>query len=151
MIKGLFETHINVSNYETSARFYEKLLNIIPLQEDHIRKSKFYWIGKAGESMLGIRENYPSRDVQRQHFAFRVELEDIVKARNYLNELGIESTNFFGDSSEELTVFPFMPAVSIYFDDPDGHSVEFIAMLDEKPRPELNIMSWKDWSQLHGK
>lgn len=151
MIKGLFETHLNVSNYEISAAFYEKLLNIIPLHEDRDRKSKFYWVGKPGESMLGIRENYPTKDIQRQHFAFRVELEDIINARNYLNELGIESTNFYGNSSEDLTVFPFMPAVSIYFDDPDGHSVEFIAMLNDKPRPDLEIMSWKEWDRLHGR
>lgn len=151
MIKGIFETHINVSNYETSARFYEKLLNIIPLHEDPIRKSKFYWVGKPGESMLGIRENYPSPLVQRQHFAFRVGLKDIVKARNYLQELGIESDNFLGESSEQLFVFPFMPAVSIYFEDPDGHSVEFISMLEDEPRPELEIMSWNEWERLHGR
>lgn len=151
MIKGLFETHINVSNYEESARFYEKLLNIIPLHEDRVRKSKFYWVGKPGESMLGIRENYPTPLVQRQHFAFRVDVEDIIHASDYLKELGIESTNFYGDSPEELIVFPFMPAVSIYFDDPDGHSVELIAMLNDKSKPELEIMSWKDWNRLHAR
>lgn len=149
MIKGLFETHINVSNYEESSSFYEKLLNIIPLHEDRVRKSKFYWVGKPGESMLGIRENYPTPLVQRQHFAFRVDVEDIVHANDYLKELGIESTNFYGDSPEELMVFSFMPAVSIYFNDPDGHSIELIAMLNDKPMPELEIMSWKDWNQLH--
>lgn len=151
MIKGLFETHLNVSNYELSAAFYERLLNIIPLHEDRDRKSKFYWVGKPGEAMLGIRENYPTKDIKRQHFAFRVDLDDIINARDYLNKLGIESTNFYGNSSEDLMVFPFMPAVSIYFDDPDGHSVEFIAMLNDKPRPDLKIMSWKEWDRLHGR
>ncbi|OXM13320.1 hypothetical protein CGZ75_19830 [Paenibacillus herberti] len=88
MIRGLFETHINVSNYEISAS---------------------------------------------------------------LNELGIESTNFLGESSGKLMVFPFMPAVSIYFDDPDGHSVEFISMLDDEPRSDLEIMPWRDWESLHGR
>ncbi|WP_245975482.1 VOC family protein [Oceanobacillus chungangensis] len=113
MIKGIFGTHINVSNYQKSAAFYEKLLNILPLFEDSRRKSKFYWVGKPGESMLGIRENYPSSLIQRQHFAFKVDLEDISSAREYLSELGIETTNFINDSSENLLVFPFMPAVSI--------------------------------------
>ncbi|GMK39772.1 hypothetical protein PCCS19_28270 [Paenibacillus sp. CCS19] len=81
--------------------------------EDRNRKSKFYWIGNPGEAMLGIRENYPSSNVQRQHFAFRVDL-----------------------------------AVSIYFSDPDGHSIEFIAMLKDEPRPELAIMSWSEWEHL---
>lgn len=151
MIKGIFETHINVSNYKISAEFYEKLLNIIPLYEDSNRKSKFYWIGNPGEAMFGIRENYPSPKIQRQHFAFKVDVTDIIKARDYLNKLGIESENFFGGNSEELMVFPFMPAVSIYFTDPDGHSVEFISMLEDKPRPELEIMSWKEWEFIHGR
>lgn len=81
--------------------------------------------------------------VQRQHFAFRVDVEDIIHASDYLKELGIESTNFFGDSPENLMVFPFMPAVSIYFDDPDGHSVELIAMLNDKPKPELESCTGK--------
>ncbi|MDC2867445.1 VOC family protein [Bacillus sp. BP-3] len=102
MIKEIFETHINVSNYKISAEFYKKLFNIIPLYKDSNEKSKFYWIGKHEEAMFGIRENYPSPEVQRQHFAFRVDVKDIIKARNYLNELGIKSANFFGRNSEEL-------------------------------------------------
>ncbi|MFP7492514.1 VOC family protein [Terribacillus saccharophilus] len=151
MIKGIFETHINVSDYERSAAFYEKLLNIIPLHEDAERKSKFYWVGQPGQSMLGIRENYPSSLVQRQHFAFRVDLEDIASAKDYLATLGIEATNFFDESAEDLYVFPFMPAVSIYFDDPDGHSIEFIALLDDPPRPDLSIMKWNEWEALCGR
>ncbi|UQZ35869.1 glyoxalase [Paenibacillus sp. PK3_47] len=149
MIKGIFETHINVSNYQASSQFYEQLPGIIRLHEDPARKSSFYWVGRPGESMLGIRENYPSPLVQRQHFAFRVELEDMLKARTYLDSLGIPSENFHGESSEELIVFPFMPAVSIYFDDPDGHSLELIAMLNDDPRPELGLMTWSEWESLN--
>ncbi|AMX00781.1 VOC family protein [Rummeliibacillus stabekisii] len=151
MIKGIFETHINVSDYKKSAEFYEKLLNIIPLYEDAERKLKFYWVGQPGEAMLGIRENYPSSLVQRQHFAFRVDLNDISSAKDYLSSLNIMTTNFFGESADNLLVFPFMPAVSIYFEDPDGHSIEFIAMLDDQPKPELEIMPWKEWEKLCGR
>jgi hypothetical protein len=38
-----------------------------------------------------------------------------------------------------------MPAVSIYFHDPDGHSLELIAMLSGQPRPELGVISWEQW------
>ncbi|WP_025784351.1 VOC family protein [Sporosarcina sp. D27] len=151
MIKGIFETHINVSNYRESALFYEKLLNIIPLYEDSNRKSKFYWVGRPGDSMLGIRENYPSPLIQRQHFAFKVDLEDISSAREYLSDLGIETTNFLGERSENLLVFPFMPAVSIYFKDPDCHSIEFLAMLDDPPKPELDIITLQECEELHGR
>ncbi|MNN68684.1 hypothetical protein D3C81_1844120 [compost metagenome] len=101
--------------------------------------------------MLGIRENYPSPQVQRQHFAFRIDLQDMLQAHRYLEGLGIRTENFRGEHSEELIVFPFMPAVSIYFDDPDGHSVELIAMLPDAPRPELEMLYWGEWEKLHGR
>lgn len=147
MIQSLFETHINVSDYKASAEFYERVLGFIPLHEDPVRKSKFYWIGRPGEAMFGIRENYPSPLVQRQHFAFRVALEDLEAAGVALRERGVQATNFFGESDKPLSVFPFMPAVSLYFEDPDGHSVELLAMLEDEPRPELPILSWPEWEQ----
>ncbi len=101
--------------------------------------------------MLGIRENYPTPLVQRQHFAFRVELEDLRSAHEELSRLGISTENFHGEDAAQLMVFPFMPAVSIYFDDPDGHSIEYLAMLDDEPRPDLPIMSWQEWDQLHNR
>ncbi|WP_411829936.1 VOC family protein [Paenibacillus sonchi] len=39
MIKGILETHINVSDYAKSAQFYEKLPGVLPLYEDTARKS----------------------------------------------------------------------------------------------------------------
>jgi hypothetical protein len=41
-------------------------------------------------------------------------------------------------------VFGWMPALTIHFRDPDGHSLEFIAMLPDAPRPELGVVSWDD-------
>ena len=46
---------------------------------------------------------------------------------------------------DEPQVLCWMPAASVYFDDPDGHSLEFICMLDETPRPELGRVSWSEW------
>jgi hypothetical protein len=31
-----------------------------------------------------------------------------------------------------------MPAASVYFDDPDGHSLEYISVLPDAPRPDLS-------------
>lgn len=72
---------------------------------------------------------------------FPAQLGD-VKILSQMNKELIEDEK----SDNQMT---FMPAVSIYFDDPDGHSVEFIAMLDDEPRPDLEIMSWKEWDRLH--
>jgi catechol 2,3-dioxygenase-like lactoylglutathione lyase family enzyme len=153
MIEGIFETHINVSDVEVSARFYERLPGVTLLHHDARRKSRFYWIGQPGTSMLGIRENYPSPLVQRQHFAFTTSVKHLHTAAAELAKLGIAAQNFHGESVQhagELIVFPFMPAVSIYFDDPDGHSLELIAMLPHPAQPEQPLMTWNEWEQLQG-
>jgi hypothetical protein len=45
-------------------------------------------------------------------------------------------------------VFAWMPAVSIYFDDPDGHCLEFISILKGKAKPDLGIITYEEWSKL---
>ncbi|GAB3643035.1 hypothetical protein GCM10027423_36720 [Spirosoma arcticum] len=47
-------------------------------------------------------------------------------------------------------VFGWMPAVSIYFRDPDNHELEFIAMLPGPPRPDIGVVSYADWNELSG-
>jgi lactoylglutathione lyase len=44
-----------------------------------------------------------------------------------------------------------MPAISIYFNDPDGHSLEFIGILKGKSKPENSIVSYEKWKELEAK
>jgi lactoylglutathione lyase len=37
-----------------------------------------------------------------------------------------------------------MPAAVVYFRDPDGHQLDYLAMLGAKPRPELGIVPWSE-------
>ena len=41
----------------------------------------------------------------------------------------------------------WMPAISIYFSDPDGHELEFIGVLDGKTRPddEKRVLTYEEW------
>ena len=38
-----------------------------------------------------------------------------------------------------------MPAGAVYFRDPDGHLLEYLAMLDEEPRPSAGIVAYSHW------
>ena len=38
-----------------------------------------------------------------------------------------------------------MPALAIYFNDPDGHILEFIAIIDGEARPELGVIPYEEW------
>jgi lactoylglutathione lyase len=38
-----------------------------------------------------------------------------------------------------------MPAASLYFKDPDGNLLEYIAMLPDPPAPQRGVVAWSDW------
>jgi lactoylglutathione lyase len=96
--------------------------------------------------MLGMRE-VPKEKVFWQHFAFEVTLNDMKNAKEFLNSRGIKCHNKI-DRSDYPQVFGWMPAVALYFNDPDGHLLEFISMLPDPPRPELGIVTWDEWIRL---
>jgi hypothetical protein len=47
-------------------------------------------------------------------------------------------------------VFGFIPAASIYFDDPDGHVLELLARIPQAPRPDLGVLTWAEWARAVG-
>nr|NNM91697.1 VOC family protein [Bacilli bacterium] len=147
MIEGLFETHINVANLEKASQFYEDVLGLTLAHEDS-RRVRFYWLGKPGNAMLGLWEKEPSQII-RQHYAFQTSLDNMKRIVPWLKERGIAVRNFLNDGTERPFVFGWMPAVSIYFSDPDGHSLEFISMLPDVPEPELGVVAWDEWEKNH--
>jgi catechol 2,3-dioxygenase-like lactoylglutathione lyase family enzyme len=147
MITGLFETHLNVRDLERSIAFYRDLLGLELGYRDEPRRAAFLWMGGRGESMLGLWEKPPA-EVVPQHFAFRTTVDDVLhRSAAWLHERGLAGRNFLDDGSERPMVFAWMPAVAIYFDDPDGHLLELIAMLPGNPRPELGVVSWEEWEK----
>ena len=147
MITGLFETHINVANLERSMAFYETVLGLELGIKEEGRRVAFYWVGGRGEAMLGLWEK-PADQILPQHFAFRSTGADVLeRSVAYLDARVLESHNFFDDGTKSPMVFGWMPAIAIYFRDPDGHSLEFIAMLPQTPQPELGVVTWEDWQK----
>ena len=47
-------------------------------------------------------------------------------------------SNFSGETTTEPSVIGWMPSAQLYFRDPDGHSVEFITLLDDPPDPRFH-------------
>ena len=145
MINGLFETHINVLSLKRAMDFYENVLGLELGIYEEGRRVAFYWIGKRGEAMIGLWEK-PKEEIQIQHYAFRSTLDDILNhSEKYLQKRNLDYYNFLRDNTKRPMVFAWMPAIAIYFNDPDGHILEFIAMIDGKPQPELGIVSYEDW------
>lgn len=151
MILDLFETHIHVADLQRSAHFYEKIVGLELAHVEEGRRARFYWMGGHNQSMLGVWEVKPEQ-VRREHFAFRISREDMRQAAvTFLKERGLEVRNHLDDGTERPMVFAWMPAVSIYFRDPDGHSLEFIATLPDEAKPELGVVPWDEWEKMQGR
>jgi lactoylglutathione lyase len=146
MIQRLFETHLNISDLERSMQFYGEVLELPFAHKIEERRVAFYWIGGRNQAMLGLWEK-PPEQIQRQHFAFQITIRDMRHAWDHLEAQGLEVRNFNDDGTRRPLVFGWMPAVAIYFTDPDGHSLEYIAPLPGKARPELGVIPWEDWEK----
>lgn len=157
-ITKLFETHLKVKNLERSMQFYGEVLGLELALKEEARRAAFYWLGGRLKTMLGIWESPPWAEAETsgnpivvQHIAFETEIGDLGGAIGNLKERGISPRNFFDEITEEPSVFGWMPAASIYFNDPDGHLLEFIAKLPGEAKPELGIVSLNEWKAAGGR
>jgi lactoylglutathione lyase len=76
------------------------------------------------------------------HIAFEMSLPDVLAAPEHLATRGIQPLSFFAEPADEPSVIGWMPAAAVYFRDPDGHLLEYLAMLEGPARPELGIVPW---------
>jgi len=144
MIRGLYETHVQVRDLEQATRFYTAVLGLKFAHRDETRPIVFLWIGQNKEYMLGLWET--KENFQPRHFAFRSTKEDILNAaEKFLSDRNLQPYNFLKDGSTQAMVFAWMPALAIYFNDPDGNQLEFISILEGEAKPELGIISYSDW------
>lgn len=151
MIKGLYEAHLPVRDLKRSIEFYTSLELELAYETP---KLAFFWIVK-GQSWVGLWETDKAETPYHpslRHIAFHVDVEAIRNAMDWLAERGIEGRTAFGFSPEDqpliLPNHPFAHA-AVYFHDPDGNSLEFIAPLDLKVEEEFDMMSLAEWDQKH--
>jgi lactoylglutathione lyase len=148
-VRGLFETHLTVRDVPRSVAFYREVVGL-PLALDlPERNAAFLWIGEPGRSMLGLWGIGSSVNSLALHIAFDVALDDVLGAPGRLRAQSITPLSFFGQETDEPSVLGWMPAAAVYFEDPDGHLLEYLAMLDEEPRPDAGIVSYSEWTKGH--
>ena len=144
-VKGLFETHLTVSNLSKSIRFYQDIIGLQLALEVSNRNAAFFWIGESKSSMLGLWSIGSMPMGLNLHIAFEVTLDNLLEASNRLKANRITPLSFFGEETAEPSVIGWMPAAAIYFKDPDNHLIEYLTMLDLSPRPDLGIIPWSEW------
>jgi lactoylglutathione lyase len=146
-IDDLFETHLTVSDLDRSVTFYRDRLGLPVASIFPDRQVAFFWIGSRGSAMLGLWATGTAPQRMVLHTAFRVSLEAVLEAPQALRAAGITPRDFDGEPADEPVVLAWMPAAAVYFLDPDGNLLEFLAMLQEEPRPRLGILKWSEWIQ----
>jgi ribosomal protein S18 acetylase RimI-like enzyme len=142
----LFEAHLTVSDLDRSIAFYRDVLGLPLALQLPERGAAFFWIGGPGESMLGLWSLGSAPVALSSHIAFKTSLAEVLRAGDALRAAGVTPLSFFGAEASEPSVIAWMPAAAVYFRDPDGHQLEYLAMLDHPPHPELGIVAWSQWA-----
>jgi GNAT superfamily N-acetyltransferase/catechol 2,3-dioxygenase-like lactoylglutathione lyase family enzyme len=142
----LFEAHLTVRDMGRAVSFYRDVVGLEPAFELPERDAAFLWIGPRREGMLGLWSLGSAPMGLSLHIALTTSLEDVLGACDRLRSLGVTPLSFFEAETTEPSVIGWMPAAAVYFRDPDGHLLEYLAMLDEAPRPDRGIVPWSEWS-----
>jgi ribosomal protein S18 acetylase RimI-like enzyme len=143
---ALFETHLTVSDLGRSVAFYRDVVGLPVALELPERGAAFLWIGAPGEAMLGLWSLGSAPLGLSLHIALRASLDDVLGGCAALRATGLAPLSFFAEETTEPSVIAWMPAAAVYFRDPDGHLIEYLAMLDAQPRPDLGIVPWSEWA-----
>jgi ribosomal protein S18 acetylase RimI-like enzyme len=138
----LFEAHLAVADVERSAAFYREVVGLLPALDLPERGAAFLWIGAPGRAMLGLWSLGSAPMAVQSHVAFGVALADVLAAPDALRGAGLQPLSFFAEPADEPSVIAWMPAAAVYFRDPDGHLLEYLAMLDGPGDPQGGIVPW---------
>ena len=147
----LYETHLPVADTEIAKDFYTEVVGLAFVYRDPTRDIVFLWAVSKEQGMIGLwgpttayaRENGIPR---KCHVAFAVSFDQLLVAIEKLNKRRIETLGFGGHHTDELTVIGWMPSAQIYFRDPDGHMLEFISILPDRPDSTF-IGTYSDWKR----
>lgn len=142
----LYETHLSVADTDASQAFYTAIVGLELAHRDLTRDIIFLWAGAQRRSMLGLwgPATAYGGDFHKSHLAFAVSLAELLAAGERLRSSGVICQDFRGEQTDEPSVIGWMPSAQLYFRDPDGHSVEFIALLDDPPDASF-IGSLSEW------
>src|SRR3982751_3901501 len=95
-VRGLFETHLTVSDLQRSIAFYRDTIGLELGLKVPNRNCPFFWIGGAKDAILGLWSIGTMSIGLTLHIAFNVDLKDLLDAPRHLRLKGIIPLSFFG-------------------------------------------------------
>ncbi len=148
MILGLYEAHLPVRDLKRSIEFYSGLgLELAWKDVD----TAFFWIEKE-KSWIGLWQGEEYKTPYHpslRHIALRVSYEDLKSSLNWFPAINVEPVPLGTRDSIKPFVRPNQGNASVYFNDPDGNSLELICFIDvpeskKKIKDKLSIEEWEE-------
>ncbi|GKU79178.1 VOC family protein [Paenibacillus sp. L3-i20] len=149
MIEGLYEAHLPVSDLENSIAFYSRLgLKLAWRSNDTV----FFWI-EEGKSWLGLWEGESYKTEYHpslRHIAFRVSYENLKNSIAWLQSIGVEPVPFGTRKSIQPFIRPNQGNASVYFEDPDGNSLELMCFIEvpHELKEDTEKRSFAEWEVI---
>lgn len=145
MIIGLYEAHLPVKNLGISIDFYTNLGLKLAWRDE---ETAFFWI-EEGRSWLGLWEGdeyKTSYHPSLRHIAFRVSYEDLKKSLEWLSSINVKPVPFGTRKSTNPFIRPYQGNASVYFNDPDGNSLELMCfvVVPEELKDVTEKLSFED-------
>ncbi|HDX9578915.1 TPA: VOC family protein [Bacillus pseudomycoides] len=100
---------------------------------------------------LGEGNEYETRyHPSLRHIAFRVSYEDLKESLKWLDSIQVEATLFGNGKSIDPFIRPHQGNASVYFNDPDGNSLELICYVEvpDELKHITDNLSFIDWEEL---
>ncbi len=119
--RGIFELRLLADDLEAQRRFYRRTLGL-----PAARESAEQVVVQAGGTRLIFRQARPAHGKPMYHFAFNIPENKLELARQWLHK----RTPVIVKDGREVFHYPSWNADSVYFYDPAGNIVEFIARHD---------------------
>jgi lactoylglutathione lyase len=151
----LYEVHLPVTDVNRAVDFYVGRLGFeVGFSRSDGSGALLLYTEPGQRWMLGLFrvDTVVHRNQEEYHISFRVGEERVDRMVPWLREHGIEPEYppraQIQGPMEEPIVHGWMPAAAVFFRDPDGHLLEFIAELSESPRPDFSFRSLSEWRAL---
>jgi len=156
--RGLYEVHLPVIDLDRAVEFYVNKLGFeFGFGRSDGSSALLLYTEARQRWMLGLFrvDSLVHRSAAEYHISFRIAEEHVDSMVPWLRERGIETEHAprapVQGPMKEPIVHGWMPAAAVFFRDPDGHLLEFIADLADAPRPEFLYRPLSEWRALTGR